>query len=279
MDKALIYLTGLLLICLAAASASAQDFQKRYQIGPGGEVRVHSSSGNVHVSGYDGQDIVVTAYKEGRDRDWVSIADHSDASHIDISSEHPRRNNVHASVRFEVEVPRSQTYEFSNISTSSGDVRVSSITGKLIAHSSSGNVTVADVSGAVNATSSSGNVSVTNAQGDVNANSSSGNVGVNNARGEVSARTSSGDVEVRISQLKPGASYDFGTSSGNVTVSVPAALDAEVSMSTSSGSVNCDFPITVQGKLSPHRIHGVIGGGSGKIRMESSSGNVTLRRI
>jgi DUF4097 and DUF4098 domain-containing protein YvlB len=261
MGKVLYSVAILSLLGWGSISASAQDFQKNYQIPPGGQIKIHSSSGNVRISGYDGGSIIVTGYKEGRDREWLEIVDRSDSSHIDVLSQSVRHNNVRGDVRFEVEVPRGTAYTFEDISSSSGDVRVANISGDLRAHSSSGNVKVFDVNGSVRASSSSGNVEVTNASG------------------EVDAKTSSGEVEARLSTLKPGGTYNFESSSGNVTVTVPATLDADVSMSTSSGSIGCEFPISVQGRLYSNKVNGRIGNGSGRLRLDTSSGNVNLRKM
>ena len=52
-----------LLIALAGFTASAQDFQRSFNLGAGGSVSVRNVSGNVVVNGYDGQAVVVTATK------------------------------------------------------------------------------------------------------------------------------------------------------------------------------------------------------------------------
>ena len=65
-----------LLLCLAAgSSAAAQDFQKSYQLGPNGSVRIENVSGNVNIVGHDGSAVTVSAFKEGRDRDVVQVED------------------------------------------------------------------------------------------------------------------------------------------------------------------------------------------------------------
>ncbi len=44
-----------------AATASAQDFEKSYRISAGGQVSVSNISGDVVVTGYDGDAIIVRA--------------------------------------------------------------------------------------------------------------------------------------------------------------------------------------------------------------------------
>jgi hypothetical protein len=162
MSKSLFRLAILSFACglMVVGSAAAQDFQKSYRLGAGGDVRIGNVSGNVTVTGYDGDAVVVTAIKEGPDRDKVEIEDKSTGDRVDVSVRYPERCNCHVDVRFEVKVPRSISYDFRHISSVSGDVEVSSVTGKLHASSVSGTVRVKDVTGSVSATAVSGNVEV-----------------------------------------------------------------------------------------------------------------------
>jgi len=63
-----------------------------------------------------------------------------------------------------------------------------------------------------------------------------------------------------------------------VVVEMPDDLGAEVSMSTTNGSVSTEFPATVQGRLSPRRLTLTLGDGSRRVRMHTTNGNVELRR-
>ena len=69
---------------LLLSTAAAVDFQKSYTIGAGGRIRVQNVSGNIVVTGYDGNTIMVTATKEGRDRDQVTIEDRSTGDTVEL---------------------------------------------------------------------------------------------------------------------------------------------------------------------------------------------------
>src|SRR5436190_17246530 len=89
-----------------AATASAQDFQKTYRIGAGGQVRIGNISGDVVVNGYDGDAIMVRATKKGKDREQVEVEDRSGGNTVDIGVRYPKHCNCDASVDFEIQVPR-----------------------------------------------------------------------------------------------------------------------------------------------------------------------------
>jgi DUF4097 and DUF4098 domain-containing protein YvlB len=244
MSKCLFRLAILSFACglMLVANAAGQDFQKSYRLGAGGDIRIGNVSGNVTIAGYDGDSVVVTAVKEGPDRDKVEIEDKSTGDRVDIGVRYPERCNCHVDVRFEVKVPRSISYDFRHIASVSGDVEVSSVTGKLHASSVSGTVRVKDVSGSVSATAVSGN------------------------------------VEVDIDRLEGTENMKFTSVSGNVNVSLPSSLDAEIQMSSLSGSLKTDFPIEVkERRYGPGRsAQGRVGNGSRTLIVSTVSGGVSL---
>lgn len=244
---------------LLSLNAAAQDFSKSYEIGQGGSINVRNVSGNVTVTGYEGATVQVLGFKEGRDRDLVQVEDNSAGNSVNIRARYPENCNCNASIRFEVKVPRGN-YRFDAISSVSGDVEVTGVTGDLKARSTSGNVTVRGVTGAVNASSTSGNVHV----GEIS--------------GTVSGKSTSGNVEVEILQLNGAGDMNFSSTSGNVRVKLPSSLDAEVRMSTLSGGLNTDFPLTIEEpEHGPGRsANGRVGAGSRNLKLSSTSGNVSL---
>jgi len=234
------------LIMVLAGAASAQDFQKSYQLAAGASISIGNISGDVSVTGYDGNAIVVTGTKEGRDRDIVQIEDRSSGGSVDVAVRYPHHcNDCDASVQFQVQVPRSISYNFAGI------------------HSISGDVTVTGVSGHMKASTVSGNVHVTNVVG------------------SVSAKSVSGDVDVQIGKLEGTDDMTFTTVSGNVTARVPGTLEASIEMSSFSGSIETSFPLQIQQDrfTSGHRVNGQIGSGARHLRMSTMSGNLSLQQL
>lgn len=256
--------TGALVLCaLAAAGASAQDFQKTYNLGDGGSVEIANVSGDVNLTGYDGSAVVVNAYKEGRDRDQVEVEDDSTQGRVVLKAKYPNNCNCDASVRFEVRVPRSSNISFDKISTASGNVKAEGFSGRLHLSTASGDVTVRGVGG------------------DIRANSASGTVRVSDATGTVNANTASGNVEVELTRVDGGGDMRFSSASGDVRVRIPSNIDARVSMSTASGDIETNFPIEVRHDRygSGTRAEGQLGGGSRALKISTASGNVSLKSM
>jgi hypothetical protein len=245
MKKTLLGISFALIALVYAASASAQDFQKSYTLNPGGQIKIGNISGDVVVTGYDGNAILVTATKEGRDRDKVEVEDLSSGNRVEVRVRYPKHCNCDASINFKVQVPRALSYQFEGINSVSGEVEIQGVTGEIHASSVSGEVRVKDVSGSVNASSVSGS------------------------------------VEVEIQKLSGNDDLKFSSVSGSVNVKMPGNLDADVDMSTMSGSLKTDFPIEIQKeKYGPrHSARGLLGDGSRRLRMSSVSGSLSLSRM
>lgn len=251
-----------LLVTTATVTTFAQDFQRSYQLSPGGQISIKTVSGNVDVIGGEGNAVTVTGIKEGRDRDRVEIEDRSSGNRIEVGVHYPDQCNCDASVRFEVRVPRAMNFQFDSISSVSGEVKVENVTGTLRARSVSGEVTVRNVNGRVDASAVSGDVEV------------------GNVAGTVSAKSTSGDVKVEITRLEGGDGMEFTSTSGNVSVRVPENLDASVEMSVLSGSLKTDFPLQIEKpEYGPgQKAFGQLGSGARRLKMSSISGNVSLIR-
>jgi DUF4097 and DUF4098 domain-containing protein YvlB len=249
-------------VLLIVPIANAQDFQKSYKLGAGGAITVKNVSGDIAVRGYDGEAVDVKGFKEGRDREQVTIEDLSSGNMVSLSVRYPSHCNCDASVRFEVLVPRSLNLNVEKVSTASGDIEVSDLRGDVRVSTASGDVTVKGVNGRIHASTASGEMRV------------------KDVVGEVSAQSASGDVEVEISQLQGTDDMKFSSASGDVHVKLPSNLDADISMSSATGSIKTDFPIEVtENKRGPgSQARAQLGSSSRSIRLSSASGDVSLMR-
>lgn len=236
---------GSLLMCASAlVPALAQDFHKTYPMEEG-QISIHNISGDVKVVGYTGDSIVVDAYKVGPDRDQVTIEDTSSQGRLDLRVHYAAHHHTNAGVNFEVKVPQAFQYNFDKIESVSGNVTVQDVKGRMRAQSVSGSVEVRGLSGMVSASSISGSVDV-----------------------EIAAEAGAGEMK-------------FSSISGNVSVRAPRALDADIEMSTISGSLKCDFPIEIrEPRYGPGRsARGRLGNGTNNLRITSVSGRVSLTQF
>jgi DUF4097 and DUF4098 domain-containing protein YvlB len=267
------------LASLTLTTAWGQDFQNAYQLAPGGTISVSNVSGEISITGYNGAAVTVAAFREGPDKDMVQIQDQSSPGHVSLTVQYPSSGSHHASVRFVIQVPRASSYQFDSLKSASGDIQVTDVTGDIKAKAASGDITIQQVRGNVQVSAASGDIKITQVEGTVTASAASGDVTATGIAGTVSASTASGDVDVELTGVPSSGDMKFSSASGDVRVKAPAQLNAQVEMSTVSGSVKTDFPLTIE-DLDHHgkKAYGQVGTGAIKLKISTASGGVQLIR-
>lgn len=193
-----------------------------------------------------------------------------------------------------------------------GEATVSNVDGDLRVSVASARVTAEHTRGILKLDTGSGSVEVSDAQGEISLDTGSGGVTVNGVRGEsllmdtgsgsirgseidvktlkmdvgsgglrmdritasrVAADAGSGSVD--LSFIAPVTDLSAESGSGGVTVRLPASQTGEVDIETGSGGIDTDFSIATS-RLARHRVHGTIGNGNARIRIEAGSGSVRL---
>ena len=143
----------------------------------------------------------------------------------------------------------------------------------------SGEITLDGVAGDVQADTVSGALEGRDVDGAVRFNSVSGDLTL--ADGSLSlleADNINGQIAADLTLAAAGA-MRISTISGDVTLRLPADSDARVRLHSTSGNVRSEFD-SLQPVISPgsHTVSGNVGGGSGRVSVNSVSGAVTLLR-
>lgn len=177
----------------------------------------------------------------------------------------------------------------------SGSVSVRGVRGDVEARTHSADIEIRDA-GPIDVESLSGDITISGASGESRIRSVSGDIDLANARGDVEVETVSGDIDLRdvvakqirshttsgdvnfSGQILPDGRYEYDTHSGEIRLVLPADVGAQLSVSTFSGGLESDFPITLQaGKdHGAKRLSFTLGQGTARIIAETFSGDVTL---
>ena len=72
-------------------------------------------------------------------------------------------------------------------------------------------------------------------------------------------------------------SLDVETGSGGVRVTVPAAFGAQLDIDTGSGSIDVELPVD-NPRGDRDSLTGSVGDGNGRVKIETGSGGVRIRR-
>jgi lia operon protein LiaG len=163
-----------------------------------------------------------------------------------------------------------------DVDVGSGSVDLSRVTGTLRVDTGSGGVKVNDVdSDVIDIDTGSGGVSggsITAAT--IGIDTGSGGIELDNVAGDRLAMDT-GSGHVRLTLTRVPQHIDVDTGSGGVTIRAPNGLNAMIELETGSGSIETDFPITIQRHSRDH-VQGQIGDGSGRVTIETGSGSIRL---
>ena len=214
------------------------------------------------------------------------------SSRLSLDLTRPRGGDTH----FEVTVPVGVRI---NARATAGDISISGTKGPVEARTQSGDLTLEDAADMIDLGSLSGEIHARGLVGNVEANAVSGDIELTDVKGDVEAQSVSGDIDlraviaryVRAKSTSGDVSYDgtidstgryeLTSHSGSVEIDMPDGAGAVMSVSTYTGSIDSDFPITLQpgdqGGMGSKRFTFQIGKGDARITAESFSGDITIR--
>lgn len=165
-----------------------------------------------------------------------------------------------------------------SLDTGSGSVRLRSVQGDLVLDTGSGSVVMEKIGGrSLRIDSGSGSVSGRDFTVEkLDLDSGSGAISLDGiASPDIRLDAGSGRVELDIVTDVRDLRVDAG--SGSVTIGIPTTLGAQIEVSTGSGGIDTDFPLTVT-SVGRDRMSGTIGDGDGRIEIDGGSGRIRLRR-
>ena len=249
--------------------------------GPAGTVKIH---GNIHA-GY--------SWFEKSSRDDVQELEKNPPlrqAGNSIRVDYVNYRNI--SIDYEITVPENTTVRTHSgsgnqqveglkgnvdLEAGSGDMQLDHLSGDLRFQTGSGNVRGRSLSGPTRIKAGSGDIEIEETgQGDVDVRTGSGNITVRGVNGGFRAEAGSGDIR---GDGSPTSMWNIRTGSGNVDLQVPSSASFDVDISSSSGTVTVDHPVTttLQGRVQERKsVVGKVRNGGPTISVHTGSGDIHL---
>ena len=202
-------------------------------------------NGGVNVKGWDQQQVLVRARVQTGAPTEAEAVELGRQIRIETSgakiyaSGPENRKDFHWDVSYEVFVPRRSDL---SLETKNGGIAIADVNGRIDFTALNGGVVLKRVGGAVRGSTTNGGLVV-----------------------ELSGDRWDGD------------SLDVSTTNGGVIMSVPENYSANLQTGTVNGSVNTDFPVTVQGRINK-QIALNLGSGGATVKAMTTNGGVHLKR-
>ncbi len=283
-------------LMFTASVVQAQSFDRPQRVDTtlslerNGTVRVAIYSGHVNVVGTTGSSVRIRGTSE---TDELDIRDREGS--ISVSLEPERGHGGRAELDISVPIGTNVVLE-----AFSAPLSVRGVKGEVKLEALSGSLVIDDAVGDVSAETVSGGIDISKIDGDLRAESVSGSIGIADINGAIAAETVSGRINIvraksksvraetvsgsiRYSgSIEPTGNYVLKTHSGRLTLGLPANAGATVGLQTFSGTVDSEFPVTMEtGKQRlgyESKFEFRIGDGRARIILETFSGNIIIQR-
>ena len=248
---------------IEGAVGSEHTFHWQGKLAPDQMVAVKNVTGNINAQPATGDQLDITATKNGFDSDEVKVVLIQNSDGVTVcaifptgvegtensceSGRHSHSNNNgrhEARVDFKILIPRNLRFYAANVN---GDVRAEGL-GR--------HAEVTSVNGGVYVSTS-----------DV-----------------AEAKTVNGDVEARMGKSDWDGTLEFSSVNGSITLEMPASLNANLNFAALNGDMETDFPMTMKSEHRNHfgpgvKISGQIGNGGHQLEVRTVNGSLELHRV
>jgi len=171
-----------------------------------------------------------------------------------------------------------------DVKTLGGDIQIGPVKGDLAAQTLAGDVRAGSVSGAARVETSGGDIRIGRVDGGLRARTGGGDIVVPVVVGAVAATTAGGDVRIAVAsrELKNGVTIQSG--GGDITLTLPSDFRGDFDLTvteadSSETAIRSDFSeISISSREGTVRGTGAVNGGGEKVRVQTTSGTIRLRR-
>jgi hypothetical protein len=225
-----------------------EEFHHTYPLSSGGRVELENVNGDVHITGWDRDEVGVDAVKFAHGKDELSdveIQVEADSSTVSIRTKYHSHNRYFgtgnhdsASVEYTLSVPRNARLD-----------EIKLVNGPLDIHGVTGEVHASCVNGRLLA---------------------------EGLQGRVQLSTVNGRSEVRFDRLSN--SIDLSSVNGSIDLVLPSNAKARLEASTVSGRIDNDFGFhSNTHRWVGHSLDGELGGGGPHIKLSNVNGRIDIR--
>jgi DUF4097 and DUF4098 domain-containing protein YvlB len=280
---------------LLAQAASAEDVEKRAQADPNGEVVISNVAGEVQVTGWDRNEVHVSADLSD-DEQRLEFKTSGARTTIEVVLPHGG-HSYQGSTDLVVQVPRNSSLTMTTVSADQtikgvrGMQRLQAVSGTIDTELWNDDIELKNVSGEVNVRghSGKGTLRATSVSGGLRLEDIGSEMDLNTVTGDMTVRvselsrarirTTNGNVELRASKVTDDLRIDAEGINGDLRFRFPRTLDAEFDISTFNGEIdNCFGP-------KPHKtseygpgnaLRFKEGNGDGRVRIKALNGTVEI---
>jgi hypothetical protein len=244
-----------------------------------GRVEVGLLNGSITVTGYDGKDVLIEARAAGED----ASDEHAPEEESDDESRRKR-----AGLRRIPNLATGLTVEEKRNVVTVGTEAMQQTIDLAIRVPRKCSLELSTVN--------SGELKIVGVAGEIEVNNTNGGIEVHNVSGSVVAHALNGDVVVVFDKIEAQKAMSFSSLNGDIDVTLPADVRANIRTKTDNGEIYSDFDIKLErasvpkaesttGKKGPrykvkidNAMSGTLNGGGPELRFETFNGDIYIRK-
>jgi DUF4097 and DUF4098 domain-containing protein YvlB len=286
-----------------------EKFQKVVDLAKDGNVYLSNISGDIEIKTWNNNSVKIDALKISRastsqrakeNADRVKIEVEKVGKTLRIETKYPKRidrwfsGSINVSIDYRLWIPKQASME---VKTVSGDIEAEGLGGLLEINAVSGDIMVNKADKGVDIETVSGDLELEDINGDAELETVSGEIVLDRIKGSIDAETVSGEIELREvsmardvevgtvsgdityhGDINPQGRYILKAHSGDIEVKLPADAGFELEAETYSGHIDCDFEVSVSGRIKQRQISGKVNQGGAVLRLTTFSGSITIEK-
>lgn len=264
---------------LAASVVAAQDDGSKVTVplhdpSRPAQIRANLLSGGISITGYDGRDVVVQGRGgNGKER-------HSHHSDDDETPSGMHKLEIPGNMGLDIVEEDNVVTIKSNGFSGDGELSI------MVPRKSSLQLKCVN----------NGDIEVAGVDGEIDAENLNGRIILKNVSGSVVAHSLNGEVKASFDRVDPAKAMSFSTMNGNIDVTLPKDVKANLRMKTDNGDIYSDFDVRLsadrsaqtetsgnprEGKYHIHidkALRGTVNGGGPEYQLISFNGQIYLRQ-
>ena len=286
MRAPVLFLTAL--IAAPGAAIGQEDVAHGRPMAPDAAIKVWNGSGSVRVEGWDRDSLAVSGRVDAAGGGRFFIRADAGVAKLGVEGDQDRVGGD-----LVVRVPAGATVW---VRTTTADVVVVGLTGDVDIHTAAGDVEADGRPATIYAESMAGDLRLHIKAGVARARAGTGRITFTGTVGDLALRSVSGALHITAPELRrgrfttvdgaigfdgdvrPGGALTFETHSGDIGLTLPTSLDADVRASTFEGDLEVGFPgVVVPVPGTARRVVAFeVGTGGAEVEVRSYTGSITL---
>lgn len=270
-------------LAFAPPQASADSWQRGFDVQGKPSVRIHTNDGSIHVEpGTSGRvEVSIETRGWGIGPHDVKVTARQDGDAIVVEARRPHRwvmfdFGAHW-IRVDVRVPSQ-----SNLKLESGDgsIHVTAVEGEVTAWSGDGSINASDLRGELHFHTGDGSIHGTGLDGRLHCRTGDGRIQVNGRFDKLELDTGDGSIAAEAGPgSKVAEDWSVHTGDGPVRLWIPRDLAADVEARTGDGRIVLDLPVQVEGVVNRSHLSGTLNGGGALLELRTGDGSIRVAAV